>query len=83
MALTEAAKILAEGNYDVEVVHSDTYEIKLLSTAFENMTLHLREHERQQHLLAYRDTLTGLRNPTSYNAWVANFDEQIQKTRIK
>lgn len=76
--LTDASQKLSNGNYDVEIVHSDTYEIKLLSTAFENMTLHLREHERQQHLLAHRDSLTGLRNPTSYNSWVANFDEQIQ-----
>ena len=80
--LTDASQKLAKGNYDVEIVHSDTYEIKLLSTAFENMTMHLQEHERQQHRLAHRDSLTGLRNATSYNSWVANFDEQIQSQKM-
>lgn len=80
--LTDASKKLSNGNYDVEIVHSDTYEIKLLSTAFENMTMHLREHERQQHLLAHRDSLTGLRNTNSYNTWVADFDEQLQGQKM-
>ena len=80
--LTDASQKLAKGNYDVEIVHSDTHEIKLLSTAFENMTLHLREHEREQHLLAHRDSLTGLRNTTSYRAWVTHFDEELQSQKM-
>ena len=80
--LTDASQKLAKGNYDVEIVHSDTHEIKLLSTAFENMTLNLREHERQQHLLAHRDSMTGLRNTTSYKSWVTSFDEQLQSQKM-
>jgi diguanylate cyclase (GGDEF)-like protein len=76
--LTDASKKLSDGNYDVEIIHSDTYEIKLLSTAFENMTTHLREHEKHQRFLAYRDSLTGLRNTTAYKAWVTEFDKEIQ-----
>ena len=30
-----------------------------------------------QHLLAYRDSLTGLRNTNSYKAWVTDFDKEI------
>ena len=41
------------------------------------MTMHLREHEKLQYLLAYRDSLTGLRNTTSYKAWVGDFDKDI------
>lgn len=76
--LTEASQKLAEGDYNVEIVHSDTYEIKLLSTAFEHMTVHLREHERLQHLLAYRDSMTGLRNTTAYQSWIADFEKELQ-----
>lgn len=82
MALTEAAKVLATGNYDVEIVHGDTYEIKLLSTAFENMTHSLRENQKLQHLLAYRDSMTGLRNTTSYKAWISDFEKEIKKQRL-
>ena len=80
--LTDASKKLSNGNYDVEIVHSDTYEIKLLSTAFENMTMHLREHEKQQRFLAYRDSLTGLRNTTAYKAWVMEFNKEIQSKQM-
>ena len=76
--LTDASVKLSNGDYDVEIVHSDTYEIKLLSTAFENMALHLKEHEKMQHLLAYRDSLTGLRNTNSYKAWTNDFNEEIR-----
>ena len=75
--LTEASKKLSNGDYDVEIVDSDTYEIKLLSTAFENMTENLREHEKRQRMLAYRDSLTGLRNTTAYNGWVTDFEKGL------
>lgn len=80
--LTDASQKLAKGNYDVEVVHGDTYEIKLLSTAFENMTKHLREHEEFQHRLAYHDSMTGLRNTTSYKAWVTDFDKEVRNNNV-
>ncbi len=75
--LTDASVKLSNGEYDVEAVHSNTYEIKLLSAAFENMAMHLKEHEKIQHLLAYRDSLTGLRNTNSYWAWITDFDKDI------
>ena len=76
--LTEASVKLSNGDYDVEIIHSNTYEIKLLSTAFENMARNLKEHERLQHQLAYRDSLTGLRNTNSYKSWVADFEKEIE-----
>lgn len=76
--LTDAAKKLTDGDYHVEHVKSDTYEIQLLSTAFENMATHLREHEKHQYLLAHTDSLTGLRNATSYNMWVTDFNKEIR-----
>ena len=75
--LTEAAAKLSEGGYDVEIVQSNTQEIKLLSAAFENMTARLQEREEQLHLSANRDSMTGLRNTTSYTAWVSKFDQEI------
>ena len=76
--LTDASVKLAKGDYDVQIVQSNTHEIRLLSTAFENMTAQLREREELLRLSAYRDSLTGLRNTTSYTAWVENFDREIQ-----
>ena len=80
--LTEASVKLADGNYSPEIVHGRTYEIRQLSSAFEHMTEKLREHERLQHMLAYRDSLTGLRNTTSYKKWVADFDEKVRSSEV-
>ena len=80
--LTDASVKLSNREYDVETVHSNTYEINLLSAAFDNMVMQLKEHEKMQHLLAYRDSLTGLRNTNSYWAWITDFDKDIETKEI-
>ena len=42
------------------------------------MIMNLREHKKLQHRLAHRDSLTGLRNTTSYNGWIIEFDKRIK-----
>lgn len=42
------------------------------------MATYLREHEKHQYLLAHTDSLTGLRNATSYNMWVTDFNKEIR-----
>jgi len=81
--LTKAAEKLADNDYDIEVVHSKTREIELLSTTFEHMAAELREHDRLQHQLAYRDSLTGLRNANSYEVWATDFDQEIKKNAFE
>jgi diguanylate cyclase (GGDEF)-like protein len=80
--LTDASIKLSKGDYDVEIAHSDTLEINLLSTTFENMIVNLREHKDLQHRLAHRDSLTGLRNTTSYKGWVVEFDKKIREGNL-
>ena len=77
--LTNAAMKLSNGDYNVEIVHGKTFEVQQLSSAFETMLSNLKEHEKRQHLLAYRDSLTGLRNATSYKKWAVDFDKKIQE----
>lgn len=76
--LTDASVKISNGDYDVEIVQSDTYEIKLLSTAFENMITRLHEREERLRFSAYRDSLTGLRNTTSYAAWEEKLNKEIE-----
>lgn len=80
--LTDASIKLASGDYEVEIEHSDTYEIQLLSTAFEKMATNLQEHEKRQHMVAYRDSLTGVKNTASYKKWVIKYNEKIQNEPI-
>ena len=62
----------------MEIVQSDTYEIKLLSAAFETMITCLHEREERLRFSAYRDSLTGLRNTTSYAAWEEKLNKEIE-----
>jgi diguanylate cyclase (GGDEF)-like protein len=78
--LTNAAIKLSNGDYNVELVKSDAYEIKLLNSAFEDMVIYLREREEHLHLSANRDSMTGLRNTTSYASWVARFDKELAES---
>ena len=77
-SLTAAAAKLSNEDYEIEIEHSDTYEIQQLSSAFENMLVKLREHKRHQLLLTYRDSMTGLRNTTAFKDWVLEFNKKIK-----
>lgn len=80
--LSDAASKISKGDYDVEIVHGETYEVQQLGAAFENMIANLQEHREFQHILAYRDALTGLRNATSYKEWVIKFDTKIKEKDV-
>ena len=80
--LTEASIKLSNGDYDVDIVHGNNYEVQQLSSAFETMLIKLREHEKMQHILAYSDSLTGLRNTTSYKAWADDFEKKIKEQSL-
>ncbi len=75
--LAEALIKLSNGDYNVEIANSDVSEIEFLNTAFENMAARLHEREKELRFSANRDSLTGLRNTTSYKRWVDEFDKEI------
>ena len=80
--LTDASVKLSKGDYNVEIAHSNIHEINLLSIAFENMIVNLREHKKLQHRLSHRDSLTELRNTTSYKYWVDDFNKKIKEGNV-
>ena len=81
--LTDQSVKLSNGDYRVEFLHSNITEIELLNTAFENMATHLHEREKELRFSANRDSLTGLRNVTSYKRWVEEFDKEIENQTAK
>ena len=76
--LVDASVHLSNGDYNVEFVHSNISEIELLNASFENMAVRLHERERELRFSANRDSLTGLRNTTSYKRWTTEFDKEIE-----
>ncbi len=77
--IADASVKLSNGDYNVEFVHSNVSEIELLNTAFENMAIQLHKREKELRFSANRDSLTGLRNTTSYKGWIAKFNNEIEK----
>lgn len=75
--LMRSVNKVADDNFDIELVPSKIREISQLSADFKEMAVRLEEHHKNQHLLAYRDALTGLRNATSYKAWVNDFEKKL------
>ena len=76
--IVDASVQLSNGDYNVEFAHSNISEIELLNIAFENMATRLHEREKELRFSANRDSLTGLRNTTSYKSWVAELDKEIK-----
>ena len=76
--IADASVKLSNGDYNVKFVHSSISEIELLNAAFEKMATHLHEREKELRFSANRDSLTGLRNVTSYKRWVEEFDKEIE-----
>ena len=75
--IADASVKLSNGDYNVEFVHSGISEIALLNAAFENMAEHMHEREMALLFTANWDSLTGLRNTTSYKSWVAEFEKEM------
>jgi diguanylate cyclase (GGDEF)-like protein len=81
--IADASVKLSKGDYNVEFTHSDISEIELLNMAFENMAEHLHEREKELRFSANRDSLTSLRNVTSYKRWVEELDKEITNKSVK
>lgn len=77
--LAESAVKLSGGDYTVETVESRIKEIEVLNSSFVKMAEQLSAHDKYQHRLAYRDALTGLRNLTSFNAWIKDFSQEADE----
>ncbi len=81
--IADASAKLSNGDYNVEFAQSDIFEIELLNMAFENMATRLHEREKELRFFANRDSLTGLRNATSYKNWAIEFDKAIENQTAK
>ena len=76
--LTDASVRLSAGDYDAEIVHGNTREVDLLSTAFADMANRLYERETLLRRSANTDPLTGLKNTTAYTTYMADFQKEIE-----
>ncbi len=75
--LTHAAEHLLDGDEVPELPKNSNDEIGKLSVVLSDAYQKITEYMNYINALAYRDSLTGINNTTSYNEAVAQFDLKI------
>ena len=80
--LTETANKLINGDMKVQFKVETNDEIGDLSKSFQTAKDHMQEYLGQIQGLAYRDTLTGIRNRTAYEAYCKEIDAKIANRQM-
>ena len=75
--LTKAAEALNSGDYDAEIDCSSKDEIGMLSNTFLLMRDHIKSQIGSLNAMAYRDSLTSIRNKSALDDYIAQLDEEI------
>lgn len=77
--LTSAVEMLADGNADIKLDDCKTGdEIGFLAEAFEKTTEKLRGYMTYINELAYKDSLTGIKNRTAYSEAITELDVKMK-----
>lgn len=79
--LNEAAKKIAAGDLSVTLTHETKDEVGTLAESFQQTVVHLQKYISYINGLAYRDSLTGVKNKTAYLEAAARFEEQMRLGR--
>lgn len=75
--LTTAAKKIAEGDLSVTISHKTNDEVGELADSFRQTVRHLRKYMDYINGLAYRDSMTGVKNKAAYDDMARKLEEQI------
>lgn len=78
--LNAAAKKIADGDLSVSITHQSKDEVGTLAESFRQTVAHLHKYISYINELAYRDSLTGVKNKTAYLEIVQRMDDM---TRLK
>ncbi len=76
-ALTEAAKQIEQGNYDIKLDYDKEDEVGLLTKTFRRLAAHTKEYIKSLNKQAYVDALTSVRNKGAYAAYIQKLQDQI------
>ena len=75
--LTEAAKQVNEGNYDVELDNNGNDEIGILTHAFNQLIRYLKTYISDLNDMAYADALTAVHNKGAFDIYVRDLQARM------
>lgn len=76
--LTEAAGLLSQGDYDIQVDTTSRDEVGILAHALKRAAAELKAAAERMKQIAYKDSLTGVRNKTAYSLEVNALEAEIE-----
>ena len=76
--LTEAAGLLSQGDYDIQVDTTSRDEVGILAHALKRAAAELKAAAERMKQIAYKDSLTGVRNKTAYNLEINALEAEIE-----
>ena len=79
--LNEAAKKIAAGDLTVSLTQPTKDEVGMLAESFQQTVEHLQKYINYINGLAYRDSLTGVKNKTAFQEVEARLEEQMRLGR--
>lgn len=76
--LTAVAKKIAEGDLNISFAYQTKDEVGILADSFKQTVSHLQKHIDYINGLAYRDSLTGIKNLAAYQDATKRLEEQMR-----
>ena len=80
--LAKSAEELAEGSTEVNPVCNTNDEIGVLAKAISLASDKIRNYRKHINAIAYRDSLTGVKNSTAYNDATQDIDKRIKEDKF-
>lgn len=81
LELTEAAQKIAKGDLGITIKHQSQDEVGILAESFRQTVEHLHKYISYINELAYRDSLTGVKNKTAYLEYVSRMEDTMRLQR--
>lgn len=75
--ITNAAREVNNGNYDISLTYQKNDEVGILTRAINNLIMHLKTYIRDLNDLAYGDALTAVRNKGAFDLFIQDIQEKI------
>lgn len=79
--MNEAAKKIVAGDLSISLTQATKDEVGTLSDSFQQTVDHLQKYINYINGLAYRDSLTGVKNKTAYQEAEHRLEEEIRQGR--
>ncbi len=76
--LNDAAKKIAEGDLSIALTKQTKDEVGMLAESFQLTVNHLQKYVNYINGLAYRDSMTGVKNKTAYDEMAKKIEEKMR-----